>query len=306
LAARRASADEPAHSLRDAIRVEPGATCLDAATLVEHVASWVGTQAVDGRIVVDVRGSPDQPRVVGFQMVRDGRVVAVRTFDPGPSRCEQLHAVLGLAIAMALNASLIDQVAPATLPSAAPALPLATAAVTREPLGWSVTASAISGLAVLPDPAFGGELRIERALTPTFQVRLGALALLASGETFDGVPGHFDEWLLAPRADLCAGLDVTRRIRARGCMGVAGGALHASGSSYPTSQSTFIRWLVAANELGATAELGRRWSIDAGVTLVLPLARNSIVLRDYAGNVLEQRDLAPVGWLLAVGPRLAF
>jgi hypothetical protein len=42
------------------------------------------------------------------------------------------------------------------------------------------------------------------------------------------------------------------------------------------------------------------------VTLILPVARNSIVLRDYSGNVLEQRDLAGLGWIFGLGPMFRF
>ena len=182
-------------------------------------------------------------------------------------------------------------------------LPLA--AVT-ELLPWATAVDALAALAVLPDPAFGVHARIERALTPTFRARLGILAVMASGETFAGAPGHFDEWLLAPRLDLCAGAIVTRSLRGRGCVGMSGGWLHARGYSYPSTRSTFIRWLAVANELGATLELSPHWAIDADVVLILPVARNSILLRDYSGNILQERNLAPVGWIFGVGPLLRF
>jgi hypothetical protein len=175
-----------------------------------------------------------------------------------------------------------------------------------QPLPWAAAADAVLALAVLPDPAFGVNLRIERELTSTFRARLGVLTLLAFGETFDTVPGHFDAWLLAPRLDLCAGLDVTRRIRGRACMGMSGGGLRVQGVSYPSSRSTFIRWLAVVNELGASFELSRHWAIEADAALTLPVERNSIVLRDYAQNVLEERDLAPVGWMFGVGPLVRF
>ena len=260
---------------------------------------------VDADVVVDVRGSPEQPRVAGFRMLRGGQVIAVRRFEPGPSRCEQLHAVLGLAIAMALKASLMEDIAPTAIPLPAPAPPVPSRAAGLETPPWAIAADVLAALAVLPDAAFGVDARMERALTPTFRARLGLLAVLALGESFDA-PGHFDTWLLAPRLDLCAGFDVTRRVRASGCMGILAGAIHAQGYSYPSVKSTFIRWLAVGNELGAAAELSRHWSIAASATLILPVIRNSIVLRDYSGDVLEQRDLSPVGWILGVGPIVRF
>ena len=87
---------------------------------------------------------------------------------------------------------------------------------------------------------------------------------------------------------------------------MSGGGLHAQGFSYPSTRSTFIRWLAVANELGITVDLSRRWSIDASATLILPVARNSIVLRDYSENVLEERDLASAGWIFGLGPLIRF
>jgi hypothetical protein len=303
---RRAGAAQETRPVREAIVVEPGATCLGAAALVEQVEAWVGTDRVDSDVVVDVRGSPDHPRDAGFQMLRAGSIVAVRRFEPGPSRCEQLHAVLGLAIAMALKASLVEELAPTMVPMPvlAPAVPPGPPVQATPP--WSVVADAIVAVAVLPDAAFGFDARIERALSPVFGLRLGLLGVLAHGEAFSGVPGHFDEWLLAPRLDLCAGLELGSRVRMHGCMGMSGGGLHAQGYSYASSRSTFIRWLAVANELGVAVDLSRHWSIGASAALILPVARNSIVLRDYSENVLEQRDLAPVGWIFGVGPMLRF
>ena len=300
----RARAADSVRPLPEAITLEPGATCLDAATLVEQVRSWVGADTVDADVAVDVRGSPDQRRVVGFRVLRSNRVVAVRTFDPGPSRCEQLHAVLGLAIAMALKASLIEEIAPNAVAPSMPPPP--SAAPAEAPPPWAIAAHALAAVAILPDPAFGVDARIERAITATFRARLGLLALLAFGEAFQGAPGHFDTWLLAPRLDLCAGADVTRRVQARGCMGMSGGGLHAQGFSYPSTRSRLVRWLAVANELGVTVDLSRRWSIDASATLILPVARNSIVLHDYSGNILLERDLASVGWIFGVGPLIRF
>jgi hypothetical protein len=302
----RAGADQPVRQLHEAITVEAGSTCLDAETLVEQVQSWVGGDTVDADVVVDVRGSPDQPRVVDFRMLRSGRVVAVRRFDPGPSRCEQLHAVLGLAIAMALKASLIEELAPTVAPLPVPAAPSLPVLRADGAPSWAIASGALVAVAILPDSAFGVDARVERALTPTFRARLGLLAVLASGEAFSGTTGHFDAWLLAPRLDLCAGMDVTSGVRARGCMGLSAGGLHAQGYGFPSTQSALIRWLAVANELGVTADLSRRWSIDASATLILPVARNSIVLRDYSGDVLLQRDLASVGWIFGAGPLVRF
>jgi hypothetical protein len=302
-APKSASAMDRTRPLREAVAVEPGATCLETATLVEHVESWLGADAADSDVSIEVRGSPDQPRVVEFRTLRAGRAVAYRRFAPGPARCEHLHAALGLAIAMAIRASLIDEVAGTTADTRERA-PQASADATQP---WAIGANALAAVAVLPGAAFGADVRIERALAHPFHARLGMLGLAALGETL--TPGYFDVWLLAPRIDLCAGLELSRRLRGRACMGFSGGALYAHGHGFPSSKDSLVRWFAAVNGLDFTADLARSWSLDLAVGLVLPLVQTSVVIRDSSsGNVVtgDQRALAPVGGFLGVGPAYRF
>jgi hypothetical protein len=296
----RASAEVRTRPLREAIAVEPGATCLETATLVEHVQSWLGVDAADSDVSIEVRGSPDQPRIVEFRTLRAGRATAYRRFAPGPERCEHLHAALGLAIAMAIRASLIDELA-GTMADARSRVSGPSADATRP---WAIGVNALAAVAVLPGAAFGADVRIERALPHPFRVRLGLLGLGALGETL--APGHFDVWLLAPRVDLCAGLDLSRRLRGRACMGLAGGGLFAHGHGFPTSQNSLVRWFAALNGFDFVADLAESWSLDVAISAVLPLVRTSIVVRDSSRTVVEQRDLASVGGFLGVGPVYRF
>src|SRR6185312_14138067 len=78
---RAEAADRP---LRDALVVDPGASCLDRDALLDDVRTWLGSDQVDAGVTIEVRGSPDQPRNVSFRMLRDGQVVASRAFEPGP------------------------------------------------------------------------------------------------------------------------------------------------------------------------------------------------------------------------------
>ncbi len=310
----RASAAEHERPLQDAITVEPGATCLDATALIEHVETWLETGTVDADLSVVVRGSPDRPRTVAFQTLRSGRVIASRRFDPGPERCDHLHAALGLAIAMAIKASLVEEIAGASLAAPAPALPTPASSPIVNPASnsrpearsWALAADGLAALASLPDVAFGFDARAERTLGASFGVRLGIFAMTSLGERFEGAAGRFDAWLLAPRVDLCAGVDVWRRARVRGCMGAAVGVIHARGYDLPAPRSAFVRWSAVANGLDVTADLTTNWSLDAGLTLFLPVARNSIVIRDASGRVIEARDLASVGGYFGLGPVYRF
>ena len=315
-----ASADEGERPLKDAITVDAGATCLDATALIEHVETWLESATVDAELSVVVRGSPDRPRVVEFQTLRDGHVIAARRFDPGPERCDHLHAALGLAIAMAIKASLVEEIGGTslTLPAPVVATPAPAPATLKPAPGeaanptvpadvrpWGLGADALAAIAILPDPAFGMDVRVERALGSSFSVRAGFIALAALGEPFQGT-GRFDAWLVAPRIDVCVAVEASARLRVRGCMGAALGAIHARGYDLPVPESSWVRWFAVANGLDLTFDVSRNWSLDGGVTLFLPVARNSLVVKDQTGRVLEERDLGLAGGFLGLGPRLRF
>src|SRR5262245_26408038 len=82
--ARVQAEDADGRPLEDAVRVDPGATCLQADGLVDHIASWLGTDFIDSSLTIDVRGSPHFARAVRFEVQRGGESVAERRFEPGP------------------------------------------------------------------------------------------------------------------------------------------------------------------------------------------------------------------------------
>ena len=86
------------HALWDAIDVDPGATCLDKARLLEHVARWLGRKEIDARIRVEVSGHETRTDVASFRVTRGEGRVAERTLDPAPLPCADLHAGLAFAI----------------------------------------------------------------------------------------------------------------------------------------------------------------------------------------------------------------
>lgn len=303
-------------ALRDHITVDAGATCLDRDALVDDVQTWLGEGTIDPELSIEVKGSAEAPRVASFRVLRGGRVVAYRRFEPGPARCEHLHAAMGLAIAMALKASLVEEVAPerpAAEPKLAPVLPLTAppadsraASTASTPAPWGLHASPLAALSVLPDAAFGAEVGLERSLVQFLSVRLSGVVLAARGETFGGAPGTFDAQLVAGRLDVCAAAALTPSLRARGCVGIAVGALRAQGYSYPIALDSIIPWVAAADGIDLLADLDRHWSLDAAVTLVLPLHQDGIVVRDFAGDLVAERRLATFGGLLAIGPVYRF
>lgn len=299
-----ARAAEGGRAVLDAIDLQRGATCLDADTLADRVRAWLESDTVEPDLTIEVRGSLESPRIVEFRTLRAGRPVAYRRFGPGPERCDYLHEALGLAIAMAVRASLVDEVAAQVAEARAHETP--GTSVTAS-LPWSAVLDAMGTLNVLPGGSFGIAGRIERALTSSLGVRLGVVGLGAPGETFDGLGGHFDAWVVAAQLDLCGALELSQHVRARACMGVMGGIVAAQGHAFSPSEGALARWFAAANGVGLVVDLGERWALDLMAGVILPLERTAIVVQDSkTGVVVGQRELAPAGEFLAVGPIYRF
>jgi hypothetical protein len=298
LAAPSAAAGEGRRPLGDALHIEPGATCLEGITLAQQVASWLGSDTVDADVWIRVDGGADDPREVSFRMGRRAEVLAVRRFAPGPERCEQLEAAVGLAIALAIKVSLLDD-----LVGRSPALPAAT----PEPRDrWAVTAAPVASIAVIPGAAVGAGAALEEALPPNFAVRVGVVGIGGWGKTFEHVTGSFDAAVAAFRLDGCVRWALGPAVLVRGCAGVLLGGLFASGRDLPVPKDSAKGWSAAAYALGVTVDVSRRWSVDGELAAVFPFSPTSFGVRTASGDVVDARASGNVGGLLSVGPRYRF
>jgi hypothetical protein len=300
LPVREARAGDRPQALTDAIAVHPGATCVDATALAEEVGTWLGSETVDADVWVRVEGSPDDSRIVSFEMGRGQQLLARRRFAPGPERCEHLQAVVGLAIALAIKVSLLDElVGPPPEKPAPERSPL-------DPQPWALGGDALMAFGVLPGAAFGASAHVERAIPPNFVLRLGLLGLASWDQRFGSTPGAFDTQIVAARFDACVRMEPARRLVVRGCAGLMAGGLLAQGRDFPASRSASTAWTAAANALEVALGLTERWSLGCEGTLVLPLASSRVGVRSATGDVVEARDLSSVGVTVSLGPAYRF
>jgi hypothetical protein len=279
--------------LADAVKVEPGATCLDAERLIEHISGWLGGSELAQPLSIQVHGSPHFSRVVWFRIERANTTLAERRFEPAPARCEDLHAAVALAVALAVRASLLDVVIGAPVS-------------TDQARGWQFGVEALAGFAVMPGAVFGADLRLQRALSRSVAARATLLGLVGPFGDFSHESGGFVSWLFAGRLDLCATLLGSHRARFDLCVGAAAGGLYAVGSAFPESRSALTPYIAVANALELNFELAPRWSLTAALDVFVPLKRTTFVVRDEAGNVVNSHDLAAAGALLSVGPAYQF
>jgi hypothetical protein len=137
-------------------------------------------------------------------------VLAERHFEPAPARCDDLHAAVGLAIAMALKASLLDTMLGA---------PSSAAELATEQPAWRFGVDALAGLAVMPGSNFGADLYIQRALSRSLAMRVSALGLWGPFGSFPHEAGGFDTTFPLPgrcsQSDRPTAFDVFTRAAAQ-------------------------------------------------------------------------------------------
>lgn len=279
-------------NLEAAITIDRGVTCLDSKELVEHVASWLGTDQVSAPLAIEVHGSPFFARTVWFRIRRGSATVAERRFEPAPARCDDLHAAVGLAIALALKASVLDS--------------LIGARTNSDGRAFQFGAQGLGGVAVVPGADFGISLSLQRSLAERFSARLSAVGLLGPRGAFQRDQGRFETWLAIGRLDVCSRFAELPSLRVSVCVGIAAGSLYATGEAFPMTRHALVAYVAVANALEFDLALSRYWSLVISADVLVPLRRTSFVVRDQTGMVTATHDLAEAGALLGVGPAYHF
>lgn len=289
--------------LVDAIAVEGEAACVERERLAEHVEAWLGRDGLDPRLDVIARERED---AVEFQLRRDGEVRVERTIDPAPRDCADRQAALALAIALAIDASVLDTIVPAPpVPVAAP--PAKTAEPDRPPpaparprLRVALLVGPVALLEVLDHAAFGGEIGVELRPIAFLDVRLGVLA--AGGLPIDLADGEIAPVLVGGRADACPARSFAReRLRLRLCVGIAAAATIARGRDFASNLQPALPWAAVLAGGEAEVKLAGRVGLRAHASLVAPFVRPSFVARDDGGDVVARSDAPPVGAWLGLG-----
>ncbi|MBX7077918.1 MAG: hypothetical protein K1X88_01950 [Nannocystaceae bacterium] len=285
-AAPEAAADEPTVPLDEALSVHAGATCLERERLVTQIRAWLDVERIDARLVVEVVGDLHEPRKLAFTLRRGETVIAVRRFDPAPKRCDDVHAVVGLAIALAIDATLLESVSgdPTTKPKPDP-VPVEPATDDETPLPrkpdppparprppWQLRSAIIGVFSLGAPPGVGGGARF--ALVGRYRkaldLSLGVLAT-SSGRQRIGDASALQS-AAAARFDLCGGW-AFGRVRPRGCAGVIAGAALAAGQGFERDRAIRLPWV--AVPLGAHLEirLVDRIALEFGVEGVPTVVR---------------------------------
>lgn len=300
-----------ARTLDDALAVEPGATCLDRARLLADVRGWLDHDRVDPRVAIRVRGSANDPHALRFVVWVGDEVAVERTFEAAPDDCAELHAVVSLAVAIALDDALPAElgIVPAKQVAAGESdLPSFTDEDPRTPTPRRKVALALTLAAgvfawVTPRLSGGAVLSFDIRPLDHFDLRFGALVTHLPNFALD--VGAVDVSVALGRFDLCWGTQ-PRRVRARLCAGAAGGAAVSVADGFTNNfrrTTPYFAGLVGAD---LSVRLIGPLALELRVDGVLPFQRTVLDVRSTSGQLLARERFAPAGLVVAVGPRFEF
>ncbi|MEM9456107.1 MAG: hypothetical protein AAGF11_18135 [Myxococcota bacterium] len=323
-----ASGDPELPAVADALSLDPGATCLEHDRLTEQVVSWLERDQIDPRLSVVVEGNPTEAHTVHITLWTHGKVIAERVFAPGPHRCEDLHAVVSLAIAHALDATVLESVGssapdaeaiepPPPQPPVESAREVVTPATpTSEPnpgpgpdltprpspWDWRLHGGAMVTIGA-PRPIGGGvQLGIELGWRDRIDVQVGGLVMSAGRQPVE--EGTIDITLMAGRADVCTGFRV-ERVRPRLCGGFLAGSAYGRARGYYRDFETVVRWVAVPIGGDVRVDLTRRlafsFDVDGLITLINPIFDMEEELQ-----VRKLRDLPPFAVTFGVGLVVGF
>ena len=308
-AAPTAAADQPTHSLLDAV-VTREQRCLDREQVAAQIGSWLHRDAIDARITVVVARTADGAGA-SFEIRRDGAAIAEREFPRLPEECHEMRAALGLGIALAIDATILQTLGIAeTTASPVPviAAPPAPVAIATDPrraqsrrTSVAVVFEALLLAEVVPRVTWGAYAGIAVDLHGgDFTVRLGALTT-GLGETALG-SGSAQSRLTAARLDGCVRRTPGPQwFEVRGCLGAGVGAVTAQGRGFETSYRVELPWAALVGRVAAALLLGHGLRLEIGGDAWVPFVVPSLTVVGSDGAVLSELPFAPV----AAGAHLA-
>jgi hypothetical protein len=275
------------HGLDAALELRAGATCLDKERVLAHIKMWLSHEPMTSALRIRVVGDAKDRQRVSYEIQRDGRV-GRREFHPAPSSCDDLHAILGLMIALALDSERLQQTWLAQEPPR------------QLPVLLTTQLSASQGM--LLDFALGLQLGVDIGLSPLLHLRGEVLAQLAWDNKIAGSRGSFDLWLPAAAFAVCAGGQAQPRLRLALCSGFVAGAVIAKGSGYSPNYTEVGASLAWRSGVRFELDLGLRWLVDLEVVSRIYYPAFQADSRDGA----LRREPNVAGLALSIGPALTF
>jgi hypothetical protein len=297
-----AEAAAPAHPLVEAVQVEPN-RCFDAASLAPVVARWLQRDAIDRRLRVEIAGQPGSPDGLTLRVLRDGTLAGERVFPGLDAPCDEVRAAVGLAAAIAIDATILESLGV----TPAPPVPAPEPEEAKPPpRSWPRFQAAADGIAlfgVLPSAVAGFAPALGIRLVPPLELRLSAIATGAASLSLAG--RAFDVTLDAGRLDACAALRFSI-VRARTCAGVAAGRLLATSADQNSSVSQAVPWVAAIGRADARLAVLPWLGLVLGADAIVPVTRPRFEILGPTGAPAAASGLPVIGAAVSLGPEITF
>ncbi len=314
------AAGEPqTHAVADAITVEPS-ECLAGPDLASRVEMWLGRNEIDHRVSVRVSDLRDRGEGVVFVVAREGKPAAERRLRPRDIPCADLTAAVGLAVAMAIDATFlasflnVEDLQPAEEPPLPPPPP--PPRVADKPLPKPVRAGptrdapvvhgalqATGLIGVLPVPTAGGTFSIDVSLARWLELRFAGLG------TFDPAvqlgSGRVRVGAAAARVSPCL-VQPIDELSVAGCAGLVAGRWVARGEDFDVNHASTLPWVAAVATGEGRLRLGELTSLRFTVEGFVPFVRPSLDVEDGSGRIVASKQAASAGLGISVGPAVAF
>lgn len=316
---------ESTRPISEALSTAPDA-CFDGNSLAESIATWLGKREVSTRVSILVRRPTADS--VRFTVERDAKLGGERDLPVGKLACPDLRAALSLAIAIAIDSTILESLgveAPPTTPTeretelvptsppVTPA-PVATPPEKDEPppprkrlrpreeaAKVAFAAEAVALFGVLPGPALGAAPRLGFAPISWLDLRASALGTTRAQTIIGG--GTTSASLLAGHGEVCA-LGRIDEVRSGGCVGGAVGSFAAEGSGLRPAYSPSVRWAALTARLEARYPASSVLALLVGVTGFVPVLRPELQVVDSNGKTVDSWKAPRVGFGVSLGGEL--
>ncbi|MEM7157756.1 MAG: hypothetical protein AAF799_33250 [Myxococcota bacterium] len=311
--------EAPERPLGEAITVasETG-TCADHDGITAQVATWTGRTTLSPRIAVDVESHATEPDALRIRIQRDGETILDRVFAPLPEDCAALDAAVGLAIAIALDSTVLDALASPSTPESRTVSPTTTTEPTEietPPTAPTSRRPLDSAMRLQAGPSLGAPVQLGLAaqwlavfgLHRLVRLRFGARTSWSAPQSLAG--GQVSAFAMHLRADACMGTipDSAPVLRIEGCLGVTGGPTLATGRGFDGARRDFGGHVELAGALALSLFPEHRFGLGLDLDVGVPVWRPRFALVDPAsGQVTAALTSPSVAVALLLGPIARF
>jgi hypothetical protein len=308
--------------LAEVVKLDAGATCLELDRLTLRIARWRERDSVDARIHVDVHGDPSLPNRITFTVTKEGGASAQRTLGDAPKDCDELHSAVALAIALSIDATLMDaraqKEADIPLPEPPPPEPPKptllqldkprepSANESKEPMHLDAGILVGPSVHVLRTTSFAFAPRVWFFPVPWFALSATGYVTYGSGQSIGTTPGRVATTLGAAGLEACFTGQPIRRFDLLVCGGARLGSMRNVGSGFTASFRDTDMYVGASAALQLRVWMEERIALAVSIEGLAPLRDYVMLVSGTGGSKDQSATLPGLGLNVALGPVFRF